>query len=186
VTDDHILLSAIRDSPNLEDQGPVFIYPTHRVAQLCPSALVSLFHRRLRLAVQRWKYSTPSPLGDLETVKVKVMLRPTVSRPVCLGVWSLRPDLYYCRTAAGFLMWGALSDESTGLPFTIVTGPRQRTHSRVRFHWNSPPYFTVSDSRLPFLSPPTTRRATMDVFDHASTHIEEIQFLETVFLLYNI
>jgi hypothetical protein len=29
------------------------------------------------------------------------------------------------------LMWGALSDESTGLSFTIAAGPRQRSHSRV-------------------------------------------------------
>jgi hypothetical protein len=77
-------------------------------------------------------------------------------------------------------MWGALSDERMGLPFTIGAFPRQRSHS-----W---PYFTVSDSRLPkaggpsphidipperggpvippshwvlFSSPPTTRRATV-------------------------
>jgi hypothetical protein len=29
-------------------------------------------------------------------------------------------------------MWGALSDERTGLLFTIAAGPRQRSHSRVR------------------------------------------------------
>jgi hypothetical protein len=33
-THDHILLSQIRDSPNLEDQVRVFIYPRNRVAQL--------------------------------------------------------------------------------------------------------------------------------------------------------
>jgi hypothetical protein len=54
-------------------------------------------------------------------------------------------------------MWGALSDERTGLSFTIAAGPRQRSHSRVRVSWDSGPYFTVSDSRLPFSSPPTTR-----------------------------
>jgi hypothetical protein len=37
-------------------------------------------------------------------------------------------------------MWGALSDERTGLPFTIAAG--QRSHSWVR-------YFTLSDSRIP-------------------------------------
>jgi hypothetical protein len=30
-------------------------------------------------------------------------------------IWGLRPDLYYCQTVAGLLMWGALSDERTGL-----------------------------------------------------------------------
>jgi hypothetical protein len=30
-----------------------------------------------------------------------------------------------------------------------------------KVQWDSRPYFTVSDSRLPFLSPPTTRRATV-------------------------
>jgi hypothetical protein len=34
-------------------------------------------------------------------------------------------------------MWGALSDEMTGLSFTIAVGPRQRSHSRVRVPWNS-------------------------------------------------
>jgi hypothetical protein len=27
-------------------------------------------------------------------------------------IWGLRPDLYYCLTVAGFMIWGALSDES--------------------------------------------------------------------------
>jgi hypothetical protein len=29
-------------------------------------------------------------------------------------------------------MWGALSDERTGLSFTIAAGPRQRSHSQAR------------------------------------------------------
>jgi hypothetical protein len=35
-------------------------------------------------------------------------------------IWGLRPDLYYCQTVAGLLMWGALSDERTGLSFPIA------------------------------------------------------------------
>jgi hypothetical protein len=42
-THDHILLSQIRDSPNLEGQVPVFISPRNRVAQLYSQALGSLF-----------------------------------------------------------------------------------------------------------------------------------------------
>jgi hypothetical protein len=46
-------------------------------------------------------------------------------------------------------MWGALSDERTGLSFRIAAGPRQRSHSRLRVPRNSWPYFAVSDSRFP-------------------------------------
>jgi hypothetical protein len=46
-------------------------------------------------------------------------------------------------------MWGALSDERTGLPFTFAAGPRQCSHSQVRVQRDSRPYLTVSDSMLP-------------------------------------
>jgi hypothetical protein len=42
-THDHILLSQIPDSPNLEDQVPVFISPRNRVLQIYPQPLRSLF-----------------------------------------------------------------------------------------------------------------------------------------------
>jgi hypothetical protein len=45
-------------------------------------------------------------------------------------IWGLRPDLDYCLTVAGLLIWCALSDERTSLPFAIATGPRQRSHFR--------------------------------------------------------
>jgi hypothetical protein len=35
--------------------------------------------------------------------------------------WDVRPDLYYCMTVAGLLMWDALSDERTSLLFARVT-----------------------------------------------------------------
>jgi hypothetical protein len=38
------------------------------------------------------------------------------------AIWGLRPDFYYCLTVAGLLIWGALSDERTGLSFTIAAG----------------------------------------------------------------
>jgi hypothetical protein len=84
-------------------------------------------------------------------------------------IWGLRPDIYYCRTVAGLLTWGVLFDERTGLSFRTAAGPRQRSHSLVRAALDSWQYFTVSDSILPFPSPPTTRRATVEVFDPAST-----------------
>jgi hypothetical protein len=96
-------------------------------------------------------------------------------------IWGLRPDLDYCQTFAGLLMWGFLSDARTDLSFAIATGTRQRSHFRVRVPWDSRPHFTVSDSRLPFLSPPTTRRATVEVFDPASTREGGDAFSDAIF-----
>jgi hypothetical protein len=69
--------------------------------------------------------------------KVKVILRSWNKSPI----WGLRPDLYYCQIFAGLLIWGALSDERTGLSFTTAAGPRQRRHSCVRVSWDLWPYF---------------------------------------------
>jgi hypothetical protein len=83
-------------------------------------------------------------------------------------IWGLRPDFHYCQTVAGLLMWGALSDERTGLSFTTAAGPGHPSHSRVWVPWDSWPYFTLSYSRLPFSSPPTIHRATVEVCDSTS------------------
>jgi hypothetical protein len=60
---DYILLSQIRDFPNMEGQVPVFISPRNTVAQLYTQALGSPFRRLLRLAGLRWRYSNPPPRG---------------------------------------------------------------------------------------------------------------------------
>jgi hypothetical protein len=65
-------------------------------------------------------------------------------------------------------MWVTVSDERTGLSFSIAAGSCQRNHSQIRVPWDSWPYFTISDSRLPFSSPPTAQRVTVEVFDPAS------------------
>jgi hypothetical protein len=89
------------------------------------------------------------------------MLRPTVSRSVCLGIKhpSGAYDLIFITVRQLRFCWcgGALSDERTDLSFTIVAGPRQRSHSRIRVPWDSWPYFTVSDSRLPQPGRPSPR-----------------------------
>jgi hypothetical protein len=36
-------------------------------------------------------------------------------------IWGVNPDFCYYQTVAGLLMWGALSDERTGLLFARVT-----------------------------------------------------------------
>jgi hypothetical protein len=84
-------------------------------------------------------------------------------------IWGLRSDFYYCQRVAGLLIWGALSDERTGLSFAIDAGSLQSSHSRIRVARDTRQYFIVSDSRLPFSSPPTARRATVEVFETAST-----------------
>jgi hypothetical protein len=56
----------------------------------------------------------------------------TDGRPVCLEI--KHPSRAYDQflllsDSCGFVDVGALSDERTGLPFTIAAGPRQRSHS---------------------------------------------------------
>jgi hypothetical protein len=112
------------------------------------------------------------------------MLRPTVIRPVCLGIKhpsGAYDQIFFFRTEYGirltvtFLIpWVTLSDERLGLSFVCAAGPCERSLSRVLVSWDLRPYFTVSDLRLPFLSPPTTRRVTVEVFDPASTRVTEL------------
>jgi hypothetical protein len=64
-------------------------------------------------------------------------------------IWGLRPDLYYCQTVACLFVWGALSDDRSGMSFTFAAAPPQCSHFRVWVPWDSWPYLTVSDSRLP-------------------------------------
>jgi hypothetical protein len=92
---------------------------------------------------------------------------------VSLGVepiWGSWPDIYYRLTVTVLLLWGALFDEMTDL-FAYAAGPCQHNLSRVRVPRDSRPYFTVSDLRLPFSSPPTNRRVTVEVFDPASIRV---------------
>jgi hypothetical protein len=108
-------------------------------------------------------------------LSLSLMLRPTVNRPVCLGIkhpsGAYDQILITCVTVTVLFLWGALSDERSGLSFVYAAGPCQRSLSRVRVPWDSRPYFTVSDLRIPFSSPPTTRRVTVEVFDPASTRV---------------
>jgi hypothetical protein len=98
------------------------------------------------VSVLRWMgQDKPIQLGPLERASLNHWTNPgqsqsyitTDGQPASLSwnkapIWGLRPNLDYCLTVAGLLVWGALSDERTGLPFAIATGPRQRSHFRVR------------------------------------------------------
>jgi hypothetical protein len=82
-------------------------------------------------------------------------------------IQGLRPDFYF-RTENGIrltvtflILWCALSDERMGLSFVCAAGSCQRSLSRVLVPWDLRPYFTASELRLPFSSPPTTHRVTV-------------------------
>jgi hypothetical protein len=99
------------------------------------------------------------------------------SQSVSLGV---EPNLGLTRylllfDSYGLFSWGVLSDERMCLSFVYAVGPRQCCLSLVWVPWDSWPYFTVSDLRLPFSSPPTTRRITFEVFEPASRVIYSSQ-----------
>jgi hypothetical protein len=81
------------------------------------------------------------------------------------------PDICYCLIITVLFFWGVLSDERTGLSFVYAAGSFQPSLYLVRVPWDSWPYFPVSDLRLPFSLPPTTRRVTVEVFDPASTRV---------------
>jgi hypothetical protein len=90
-------------------------------------------------------------------VKVKVMVTIDGQSLLvsCTHLWPktklLLLLLLLLLTVVGLLTWGKISDERTGLSFTVAAGPRQRSNSRIRVSLDSWPYSIVSDSRLPNL-----------------------------------
>jgi hypothetical protein len=109
---------------------------------------------------------------QLVKFKVKVTLRLTVSQAISLGVephLGLMTRYLLLFESYGLVFWGILSDERKGLFLVYAASPRQLSLSRIRVPWASWPYFIVSDLRLPFSSPPTTRNVTVEVFETAST-----------------
>jgi hypothetical protein len=56
----HILLSQIRDSPNLVARSP-YLYPPEQSGPVIPPGTEFPFRRLLRLAGLWWRYSNPPP-----------------------------------------------------------------------------------------------------------------------------
>jgi hypothetical protein len=74
----------------------------------------------------------------MRRLSLSLMLRPTVSRPVCLGIKhpsGAYDQIFITVWPVDLLMWCALSDERTGLPFTVAAGSCQCSHFRVRVPW---------------------------------------------------
>jgi hypothetical protein len=93
----------------------------------------------------------------------------SVSKFWCRAPSRARDRIFITLWQLRSFLWRSLSDERTGLSFVSAAGFCPRRLSRVRVRWDSRPYFTVSDLKLPFSSSPTTRRVTVEVFDTAST-----------------
>jgi hypothetical protein len=96
-------------------------------------------------------------------------------------VWGPRPDFCNCQTVACLLMWGAHSDEKTGLSSTITVGPHHFGFESCRTHdhcsrFETPPDWRARSTHLcppgtgwlsyrhwvHFSSPRTTPRATVE------------------------
>jgi hypothetical protein len=77
---DHILLSQIRDSLDLEGQVPVFISHRNRVVQLYTHALVPIS------SPTTTRREVFEPASTRECCRLKSKLRRAVSRPACLGI----------------------------------------------------------------------------------------------------
>jgi hypothetical protein len=83
-THDHILLSHLR-LPEPGGPGPRIYIRQKEGGPVIPPGTEFLSCRPLRFVELRWRYSNPPPRGGCRN-DVKVILRPTVSRPVRPGV----------------------------------------------------------------------------------------------------
>jgi hypothetical protein len=128
-----------------------------------------------------WPEQTPISRWRCRIDEVKVTLRPTVSRLVCVGV---RPQLAPVTNFSFY--YDALSGERTGLQFIVTAWPHQCSASRVWvprvsliFPQLEGPVFISSGTEWPNYTPrhwvpfplsPTTRRATVEVCNNLETY----------------
>jgi hypothetical protein len=105
----------------------------------------------------------------------------SISKSWCRAPSGAHDQILILFDSYGLALCGAFSDERKGLSFVYAAGLRQLSLSSVRVPWDSWPYFTVSDLRLPFSLPPTTCRVTVEVFDPASTRVWGTKFLSIIF-----
>jgi hypothetical protein len=111
------------ETPQLQGPGSHIYMPQEQVGPVIPLGTGFPFVAPYDLQGYGGGILTRLHMGMLCVSKSKVIVRPTVSRPVRLGVWhpsgtrdQISPSLFvYFWTVTGLLMCGALSDERTGL-----------------------------------------------------------------------
>jgi hypothetical protein len=87
------------------------------------------FRRLVWLALLQWKYSTPPPhrIAILESKSHCDWRSVSQSVSQCVEPrLGLMTRYYYCLTVTVLFLWGAHSDERTGLSFVYAAGPCQR------------------------------------------------------------
>jgi hypothetical protein len=84
------------------------------------------------------------------SLSLSLMLRPTVSRPVCPGI--KHPSGACCLIITVLFLWSALSDERTSLSFVYAADTLQCSPSWVRGPMVSRPYLLSQIWDFPFRS----------------------------------
>jgi hypothetical protein len=95
----------------------------------------------------------------------------SISKSWCRATSWTHDQIFITPDSYGLVFVGRPLCWEDGFVFCICCWPSPGSLSRVRVPWDSWPYFTVSDLRLLFSSPPTTRRVTVEVFEPASTQV---------------
>jgi hypothetical protein len=80
--------------------------------------------------IQKWGLPEPYLHAHMCLNKVKIMLQPMVSQPLCLSAKhpTGAQDQLLLSDSCGFVDMDAPSDKRPCLSFTIAAGPRQRSH----------------------------------------------------------
>jgi hypothetical protein len=130
---------------------PITVLPFHlllglsssRVIRNCPTKILCAFSALHLLPIRPAHFSLanvfPNNTSWLLKSKSKSKLyydRQSIGQSVLVSGTHLRPATYFSyslldETVSGLLMWGTLSDEKSGLYFSVFAGYRQRSLSQI-------------------------------------------------------